>query len=124
MKTILILAAAGVMLSGCGVLTGRSDLLGVNPEATPAAQKVKAEADAKLTAALAARLEHCTILGNLDLTAELSPAAGAKAGAGINCPPKPWDERSSDDELVAKAVAASQAAISKLLDARFGPTPQ
>lgn len=88
MRTLFI-ATACLALTACGTLGG--DLLGVNEKSTPEAQRIKAEADAKLTAALADRLIYCTITGTLDLTLQVGPASGVKNTAGMNCPAKPWD---------------------------------
>jgi hypothetical protein len=120
MKPFLILAAASVLLSSCGALA-KSDILGVNDKATAEAQKIKAEADARLTDAVIRRLDTCGINGMLNFKAQLAPDAGLTLGSGLNCEPKPWNTPTTDPEIIGRAI---DAAVDKALDKRFGPAPQ
>lgn len=84
------IAAASAGMVGCNGLLAKSDILGVNAAATPEAQRIKAEADARMTDAIIRRLDHCQIVGNFSVTAKVSPDAGLALGSGLMCPPEPW----------------------------------
>jgi hypothetical protein len=86
-KLRILTVAASLALSGCAV----PGLGRVSLDPPPAVQKIKAEASARLTDALAARLEHCTIIGNFDFKLALSADAGLSNTAGLNCVAKPWE---------------------------------
>lgn len=92
--------AACLLLSGCGT----TQLFKVNTEASPAVQKIQAEANARLTDRLAERLRHCQILGNLDVIAKASTEAGLTTGAGISCEPQPWASSAEQTQLIVDAV--------------------
>lgn len=64
--------------------------LKVDPKLSAEAQVIQAKAKADFDAALAARLDHCTITGTLSVTAQASPNAGATTSGGFTCEAKPW----------------------------------
>jgi len=96
MKTRTLAAAAvGVLalnLAACASLNP----LAVNPKTTPEAQRIQAQAKADFDRALAARLAHCDIRGQLgaDVTARASTEAGAglNFGGSFTCLPRPWPD--------------------------------
>lgn len=110
------LAAAAVALSGCA-----SGLFRVNAEASPAVQKVQAEANAKFTGAVADRLRYCSITGTIDLELKVSAGAGVANTAGLNCPAKPWETAADQAELI--AVAVRKAVAEAMASAAANPAP-
>jgi hypothetical protein len=90
---LLTAAAIGALALNLSACAGISPLA-VNPKTTPAAQKIQAEAKADFDRALAKRLEHCDIRGQIG--ADVSARVSTEAGAGINvggsftCLPRPW----------------------------------
>jgi hypothetical protein len=81
------LAAAAIALSACAGMP----LGGVQTQASPAIQKTQAEANARLSDALANRLDHCAITGTVTFKVGVAPDAGLANTAGLSCPAKPWE---------------------------------
>lgn len=81
-------AVAAVALSGCGTLKG---LVDVNEKAAPEVQQTQAASNAAFTKAITDRLEHCTLIGNVNLKVAARVDAGLENTLGLNCPAKPWE---------------------------------
>lgn len=106
-------AAASLPLAACG---GQA-FIRPDPKLSADIQNKQAETAQAFYAALGQRLNHCTIIGNIDLNLKVSSEAGFTNTAGLNCPAKPWEtEATSSADLRAMIEAAVRDAVTEALE--------